>query len=278
MTARTTRSTSSRLLLAGLAVALAAGGCSKIRARVELKQGNAFYQEESYKEALERFQRGLEIDPGATFAWRSVGLSALALFRPGDTDPENLGYAETAVDAFQRYLASYPRDEKVEEYLMTTLMSAEKYDEALAHLEAQERAQPGRPEIERGIMTVLTRSGRLEQALARAKRATKKDPDALYTVGVMAWDKAYNDPMIDSVARGKVVDLGLDALRTANQVRRNHFDTMIYLGLLCREKVKLTFDPIEQQDWLAQAEDWRVKAMALREAEEAAKPAAGTET
>ncbi len=269
---------SAGLIVWSLALAVATAGCSKIQARIELKQGNAFYQEESYQEALQKFQEGLRIDPGAMFAWRSVGLSALALFRPGDTDAENLRYADTAIDAFQRYLRAFPQDEKVEDYLLTILMSAEKYDQALAHLEAEDRARPGQPEIQRGIITVLTRSGRLEEALARANRATKKDPDVLYTVGVTAWDRAYNDPMLDSNARGKVVDLGLTALRTANQVRPNHFDTMVYLGLLCREKVKLSFDPIEQQDWLAQAEDWRLKAMALREAETAAKPTAGAES
>ncbi len=275
---RHSSSISTRLLLSLLTLAVSTAGCAKIKARIELKQGNALYQEESYKDALRQFQRGLEIDPSATFAWRSVGLSALALFRPGDTDAENLRYAETAIDAFQKYLKSFPSDDKVEEYLLTTLMTAEKYDAALAHLEAEERANPGREEVQRGILTVLTRSGRLDEALNRANRAAKKDPDILYTIGVTAWDKAYNDPMLDFAARGKVVDTGLAALHAANRVRANHFDTLVYLGLLCREKVKLSFDPIEQQDWLAQAEEWRTKAMALREPEEAAKPTAGTES
>lgn len=266
---RTPRNTSIGLLICVLAAAVSTTGCGKIRARIELKKGNALYQEENYKEALAQFQRGLQIDPNASFAWRSVGLSALALFVPGDDDPENLRYADTAIDAFQKYLQVFPRDEKVQEYLLTTLMSAEKYDAALARLEDENRARPGQPDVERGIITVLTRSGRLDEALARANRAAKKDPDALYTIGVTAWDRSYNDPTLNLEARIKAVDTGFAALQAANRVRPNHFDTMVYLGLLCREKMKFTFDPIEQQEWLAQAEEWREKAMAQRAADEA---------
>lgn len=264
-----------RLLALGLTAAVCAAGCTKIRARVELKKGNAFYEEESYEAAMQQFQRGLELDPAATFAWRSVGLSALALFRPGDPDPKNLEYAETAIDAFERYLKSHPRDDKVREYLLSTLMSAERFDDALAMLEAEARTAPNDPEIQRGIITVLTRAGRLDDALARATRATSKDPDSLYTIGVTAWDKAYNDPMLGFERRGKVVETGLAALEQANRVRPNHADTMVYLGLLLREKIKLTADPIEQQELLAQAEQWRERALAAREAEEKAAAQAG---
>jgi len=55
-----------------LALTPALAGCNKIQARVELKKGNAFYMDETYREALAQFQKGLELDPSATFAWRSA--------------------------------------------------------------------------------------------------------------------------------------------------------------------------------------------------------------
>src|SRR5262245_20441426 len=103
---------------------LPAMGCGKIAARADLKKGNSYYQQEQYSRALEAYQKGLESDPDATFAWRSVGLSALALYRPGDDSPKNVGYATTAIDAFEKYLADYPDDEKVSDYLMTTYVNA----------------------------------------------------------------------------------------------------------------------------------------------------------
>src|SRR5687767_15340884 len=107
-------------------------GCHKFEARVHLKEGNVLYESEAYKNALEKFQKGLEIDPAATFAWRSVGLSAMALHRPGVEGEENKLYADTAIDAFNKYLKDYPKDEKVEEYLTTVLINDNRFDEALA--------------------------------------------------------------------------------------------------------------------------------------------------
>ncbi len=128
--------------IVALALTPALTGCNKIQARVELKKGNAFYMDETYRQALEQFQKGLELDPGATFAWRSVGLSAMALYRPDVDTEENRKYADTAVDAFKKYLAYYPNDEKVEEYLITTLINAERYDEALRPSQAGRAEEP----------------------------------------------------------------------------------------------------------------------------------------
>src|SRR5829696_9372086 len=121
---------------------LPAVGCGKVQARAELKKGNSYYQQEQYARALENYKRGMDLDPEASFAWRSVGLSALALYRPGDTTPKNLEYADTAVDAFEKYLAEYPDDEKVEDYLMATYVNAEKYQEALSFIDRRLQEKP----------------------------------------------------------------------------------------------------------------------------------------
>ena len=130
------------LPVAVLLVALPAMGCGKVRARAELKKGNSYYQQEQYSRALGYYQKGLELDPDATFAWRSVGLSALALYRPGDDSPKNQQFGETATDAFEKYLADYPDDEKVEEYLMSMYVNSKQYDEALAFVEQKQAERP----------------------------------------------------------------------------------------------------------------------------------------
>src|SRR5579863_5297984 len=67
-------------------------GCERIEARMIMREGNGLYTQEQYSKALEKYQQALKLDPGATFAWRSVGLSALALYRPGDDNPKNIAY------------------------------------------------------------------------------------------------------------------------------------------------------------------------------------------
>ena len=60
-----------------------------------------------------------------------MGFSALALYRPGDESAQNKEYGETAVDAFRKYLADYPEDQKVREYLESILMGSGRQEEAV---------------------------------------------------------------------------------------------------------------------------------------------------
>lgn len=250
-----------------LVVAPVLGGCQKFQARVELKRGNVLYKSETYKGALEQFQKGLALDPGATFAWRSVGLSAMAMYRPGVDTPENREYATVAVEAFKKYLASFPDDEKVGEYLITTLISDKQYDEALTRLRLEADAHPDKAAINGVIVATLTKAGRLEEAYNWAKK--RPDPQVLYSVAVASWDKSYNDAMIDQTTRAKFVEFGLDASDHALRLKPDYYEAMTYYNLLFREKAKLVqeVDPLEAQKWYAEAEKWRDKAIATRDAQ-----------
>lgn len=251
-------------------------GCQKVQARIELKKGNELYKNETYKEALAQFERGLQLDPSATFAWRSVGFSALALYKPGDKSPENVGYANTAVDAFQKYLNDYPDDQKVSDYLTSILVSSGRHEEALARLRAAAAAHPEDPGPRRTIVSVLLDSGRLQEARDYVSApTTPKDPQMYYSVGVSAWAKSYNDYMMDNATRGQVVDMGMDMLQKAIALKPDYAEAMSYLNLLYRERAsKVELDPVKQQEWLAEANKWRDKAIALFKQQQAAQKAA----
>lgn len=241
------------------------GGCYKFEARVQLKQGNVLYENESYKDALAQFQKGLEIDPAATFAWRSVGLSAMALHRPGVEGEDNQKYADTAIDAFTKYLKDYPQDKKVDEYLTTVLINSGKYDEALARLDKEAAAQPGNQDLQRAVITTLLKAGRIEDAYQRATTSGKPDAQLLYSIGVACWGKSYGDPTLPTEERVKVVDLGLDATKKSIEIDPNYFDAMAYYNLLFREKAKLATTFAEAERLNAEADTWLKKAMELRE-------------
>ncbi len=256
-------------------------GCHKVQARVELKQGNAFYQQEEYRQALAKFQKGLELDPTATFAWRSVGLTALALFRPGDTSPQNLQYAETAIDGFKKYLEDYPDNEKVREYLLTTLVQTKRFDEALAYL--RERGDPNDPDVVRAQVNILIQAGRYDEAWQLAQKMTgPNQAEVLYSVGVSAWDQAYRNPALNYEQRSKMVDTGLEALRRALDVKPDYFEAMAYYNLMFREKAKLEMDGTKRLEYVALADEWMKKALDLRkrqqEAEKKAAAKAAAET
>jgi len=257
-------------LVALVAVAVSSlVGCSKIRARAQMQDGNKAYKEGSYEEALARFEQGLSLDRKATFAFRSVGLSAMALFRPGDTSPANLKWADKAISAFQTYLKDYPNDEKVEEWMVSLWVTSERYEKAIDYLKQQKRNHPGEPKYNTAIVSILIKAAHFQEAYAFADQYSGKDAKIYYTIATSAWGKSYGDPTTRYEDRVAIVDLGLKAVQRAVDLRPDFSDAMVYFNLLYREKAKVDLDPERQKQWLAQADEWRAKAIALREAQKA---------
>jgi tetratricopeptide (TPR) repeat protein len=262
------------VVLALLLMAPVLVGCHKVQARVELKKGNAMYMNESYRGALVQYQKGLELDPDATFAWRSVGLSALALYHPGDESPQNRQYGDLAIQAFQKYLADYPDDQKVYDYMMATLVNAKRFDDALAYLAKEAQAKPNDPNIQATRVRILIQAGKLQEAWQLAQQVpTASKAEALYSIGVSAWDKSYHDANIDHDTRAGIVDMGLKAMDEALKVKPDYFEAMTYYNLLYREKAKLETDANLRLQDTALADEWLKKAMEQRK-KSMAKPAA----
>lgn len=252
------------------------GGCRRLQARVELKKGNSLYQQEQYSAAMVEYQKGLDLDPADTFAWRSVGLSALALYRPGDDTPKNLEYAHVATDAFQKYLKENPDDAKVQDYLMSILVSSKQYPQALAFVDQLQQQHPSEandPKWNKYRVNVLIQAGRLEDAEQLAlKTPGPEQPVSLYSIGVEAWHQVYNVNTIDFAAKQQKVELGLRALRKSVAIKPDYFDSMFYLGLMLREKAKLETDANARTADVNEAEDWLKKGLELRKKAQAAAP------
>lgn len=270
-----------RLFALGLAIALPLAGCQKIEARKELKKGNEFYNQEKYREALESFQKGLKLDPSFKEGWRSIGLTAMALFRPGDDTPQNLQYSKTAIEAFKNYLAAFPKGpqhDKVEEYLITTYINAENYGEAMSFLKAKQAKAPTDASIDHAIVNLLIKQKKLEEALAWAdNHASRNNPEVYYTIAVNAWDRSYRGKDLPPEERAKWTEMGLATIDKAVKLKADYAEAMVYYGLLIREKMKLLpEDDPQVQELFTQAEGWRTKAMELKKkaAEAEAKQAA----
>jgi tetratricopeptide (TPR) repeat protein len=248
-------------------------GCGKIQARAELKKGNSYYAQDQYSKALDYYQKGLSLDPDATFAWRSVGLSALALYRPGDNDPKNQQYATTAIDAFEKFLAENPNDSKIEDYLLATYVNAEKYNEALAFIDRRAKERPEEAsKLGQAKVNILTKADRLDEAFKQVDLLQGEDKTkTLYAIGVTAWDKVYHDPgKLDADGKSKLIGLGLDALKQALALQPDYVDAMVYTGLLFREKSKLDIDGAQRLADETTASDWTKKAIDTRNKKKAA--------
>jgi tetratricopeptide (TPR) repeat protein len=240
-------------------------GCQKVEARMVLREANNQYAQDQYIAALKKYKEGLKLDPDATFAWRSVGLTALALYRPGDDSPKNIEYGRIATDAFQRYLADFPEDAKVQDYLMSTLVNAKQYDKALEYVEKQRQLHPDDARYDKYRLNVLIQAGRLEEAAQLAQRLPGPDQAILlYSIGTSAWGKVYNNATIDAAAKQKYVDMGLQAIKRALEIKPDYFEAMVYYGLLYREKGKLETDGNKRLEDIDIATQWQNKAMELR--------------
>jgi tetratricopeptide (TPR) repeat protein len=255
------------VLLALLLLVPVLGGCSKVRARAEMKKGNEYYMNESYREALSQYQKGLRLDPNATFAWRSVGLSALALYKPGDNSKQNREMGSLAIQAFESYLKDYPDDDKVRDYLMSTYVNAKQYDKALAYLEQQAKEHPENTNIQASRVRLLMEAERMPEAIQVANQmpAGQTKAEALYSIGVAIWDESYHrGDTIPAVDRERKVDQGLAGMDEALKIKPDYFEAMVYNNLLLREKAKLQVDEAKKQEYTTQANVWVEKAKALR--------------
>ncbi len=252
------------------------GGCQRIQARIELKKGNSLYQQEQYSAALVEFQKGLQLDPDDTFAWRSVGLTALALYRPGDDSPKNLQYAHVATDAFEKYLKDNPEDAKVQDYLMSILVNSKQYEQALAFvdkLQQQHPAEANDPKWNKYRVNVMIQAGRLEDAEKLAMQVPgPEQPISLYSIGVAAWNKVYNNNTIDTATKQQKVEMGLRVLHKSVDLKPDYFDSMFYLGLMLREKAKLETDGNARTADVDEAETWLKKGLELRKKAQTAAP------
>jgi len=84
-------------LIAALTLALSSLGCTKIRARMEIKAANEAYQKEDYAGALPHYQNARKIDPSFPDLDRLVGYSEIGLYVPDDKSPKNEQHADRAI-------------------------------------------------------------------------------------------------------------------------------------------------------------------------------------
>lgn len=253
-------------LLLILASGVWLAGCDTLSARMDVREGNTYYKNEKYKDALAKFQKAIATDPSLKQVWRSVAMSAVSLYRPGVETTENKQYATTTIDAFKKYLEAYPDDTKAHEFLIGTFMNAGKYPEVLAYLQGEAQKNPGDVKANKAIAQIYLQTQRIKEAYDWVQaHIPNKDSEAYYLVTVYCWDKAYRDASISPQVRNEYVELGLKSVDQALRLQPNYFDALIYTNLLYREKAKLQTNETLRQGFFDKAEEYRAKAMALRD-------------
>jgi len=261
----TARTTGLAVVLAGMVICMS--GCNRLAARDQLNKGVEAYKSARYEEAIGHFQKATQLDPSLPMAKTYLATALAQNVVPGLDTPENMKTAQQAISIFEEVLAKDPTDVNSLKQVAGIYFSIKKLDDAKAWQKKVLAVDP-------------------------------KDPEAAYTVGVIDWTEAHENTLKALVPAGitddgegnakapkkvmeplkaenaPLVEEGLHYLDQAVANRPNYDDAMAYLNLMYRRKADVDWgnDAARKED-VAQAEQWRTKAMGTRKANEEKKNA-----
>ena len=256
------------VLAAAALTLLFSTGCKRLEARDQLNKGVQAYKAARYEEAIGHFQRAVNLDPTYPMTRIYLATAYMQQVVPDLTTPDNLKNAQLAIDSYQKVLDEHPNDINSLKGIASLYLSEDKFDQA-------------------------------KDWQVKVLAVDPKDAEAAYTIGVVDWRLAYKNAVgalkgvglqDDGNGNAKApknvcsfiqkentppVSEGLKYLNQAVEVRPTYDDAMSYLNLMYRRQADLACgnDAARKAD-LAQADQWREKAMGARKANEEKKAAA----
>lgn len=272
-------------LLVALSLSLSLlAGCQKIQARVEIRNANDAYGKEDYSTALKHYQRAREID-GSSFPEldRMIGYALIGMYVPEDKSPANVKNADAAIVELRKYLKKKPDDLVAREALINLYLNAERITDAIGYFQEWLKTHPADLEAVRSIATLYAKQGNFAESLNWYEKITLLDarnPEAFYVYGVVCYEKVAKNPPADLNERLQIIEKGKSALQKAIQLKKDYFESMVYLQLLLRQQAPLETDPAKQQALIAEADRIRNEAIAIvrKKKAEAAAQAAGNKS
>jgi len=264
-----------------VALAVAAGGCDKIRSKQAIKTGNEFFKAQKYETALASYQEAERLDPGQVKLKKNIGLAYMGMYQPGSKHAKDVEFASKAIENLKAYVTHYPDDRKAQEFLVSMYLATDRYDDAIAFYEQMLQTNPNDSKAMGSIASMYFKKGDFDKGMDWQKKmaALEKDkPDPYIMIGVQAWDRSYHYPDLDPAIRGHIVDEGMAALQKALEIKPDSFEALTYVNLLWRERAKMETDPKKAQEDTDNANKYLAQALDLRKKQqEAAKSTTPTE-
>jgi tetratricopeptide (TPR) repeat protein len=245
-----------------LAMLTMVAGCNRLQARDQLNKGVAAYKNARYEEAINHFQNAVNLDPSLPMARLYLATAYAQQVVPDLTTPDNLKNANLAIQGFQQVLDKDPKDISSLKGIAGLYFQIDKFDEA-------------------------------KQWQQKVLAVYPQDAEAAYTIGVINWGVAHKNAVQALAAVGMqdagdgnpkmpkaaclklveqnsaIVNEGLQFLQKALDIRPNYDDAMAYMNLMYRQKANLQCgDDQARKEAIAQADQWREKAMGTRKANE----------
>jgi tetratricopeptide (TPR) repeat protein len=258
------------VLLVGAGLLLSVG-CNKLKARDNLNKGVQAYKNAKYEEAIERFRDAVNLDPSLVNARLYLATAYAQQYIPGSDTPENVKFAEQAIDEFKKVLDQEPaREAKVGSLkgIASLYFNMKKMDQSKEYYQKVIQLDPNDPEVYYSIAVIDWTEAYEPRMKARAALGMKPtdSPEK----------KTCTDLKKDIDKSAPAVQEGIDMINKSLQLRTDYDDAMAYMNLLYREKADIDCtDPDAQKQDLKTADDWVDKTLATKKAKAEKKTAGG---
>lgn len=230
------------VIAGAVALTLFATGCEKLRARDHLNKGVQAFKTAKYTQAVEHFKEAVQLDPEFPVARLYLATAYMSQYIPGADSPENQQNAKAAETEFLKVL-----DQDATNTVAISSLASLHYNQA------------------QGNQSMEQKMAKLDEAKKWYTRLAEVEPtnkEAFYSLGVIAWAKAYPErmaaraklgmkpeepgPIKDNKVReelkakwGPVVEEGIKNMQRALEIDNEYDDAMSYQNLLLRERADL---------------------------------------
>ena len=255
-----------------LATGLLASGCRPLDVRLEIQEGNRAYRQQEYDVALRHYQAAQSIDSSFAELDRMIGYSHIGQFEPEDEKPENQKHAANAIASLRTYLDKRPEDNAARDSLISLYLAANRPLDAIAFFENELKKNPKDLESAKSLATLYAKQGDFPGALRWYREITRidsKNAEAFYILGVVLYEKVAKTPELDEQANLLTIEEGKSVLARAIALRPNYFEALVYMNLHIRQQANREADEKRKDELMAQADDFRARAMAAQEARKA---------
>ena len=229
-----------------------------------LQKGIQAYKGYKYQDAVEAFQRAVDLNPNEVNPHLYLATAFMAQYIPGAVSPQNLEFARRAEAEFDLALRLDPGNQ-------TALMS-------LASLTYQEAL---------GIQDSEQKFRKLDESASWYEKLLVIDPrnkEAYYSIGAIDWLEWYSEvvkarvrlgmrpeepgPLKDPALRrelrdryGAVIEHGISKLQKALEIDPAYDDAMAYMNLTIRYRADLADSPEQYHHEIEIADQWMGKAL-----------------
>ena len=245
-----------------LLLAVASGGCNRLKARDQLNKGVAAFRNAQFQAAIMHFKESVRLDSSLLNAKLYLATAYSQLYIPGGESEENIKIARQAIETYGDVLALDPKNVTAIASTALIYYQMKNFDKAKEFQRQRLELEPNNPEPYYwiGVINWAICYPRQAQLRKNLKINVPKDisnPDTLPPLPEKARAELAKD-------NGPLVDEGLKALQKAVELKPNYSDAMVYLSLTYRQRADLDPDSSTHEADLQQANDWVQKALDIR--------------